>query len=315
MTALFLAWYFLYVLLAAYAPDFMSQKVYKEINVGLLFGFGQFISTFVITILYVRWADREFDPRAEALAQMTDSKEGHDRERFVVPLPATDVGNPALNITIFAIFVVVTLVIVIRVSRATTRRADSTTPEVAPSPAARTASPSRVTTSRPRASSASPAPSPCNGYDGFLYSIGFLVAWLVALLLVAELLRNTGRFTMADVLSYRLRQRPVRIATAISALTVSFFYLLAQMAGAGGLVSLLLGIEGEMAAEPRHRARRRHHDHLRPHRRDEGDHLGADHQGAAPHRRHRGHHADGARQVQLQPLRALPERRGQLARR
>jgi uncharacterized membrane protein (DUF485 family) len=67
MTALFLAWYFLYVLLAAYAPDFMSQKVYKEINVGLLFGFGQFISTFLITILYVRWADREFDPRAEAL--------------------------------------------------------------------------------------------------------------------------------------------------------------------------------------------------------------------------------------------------------
>ena len=67
MTALFLAWYFLYVLLAAYAPDFMSQKVYNEINVGLLFGFGQFISTFVITILYVRWADREFDPRAEAL--------------------------------------------------------------------------------------------------------------------------------------------------------------------------------------------------------------------------------------------------------
>ena len=67
MTALFLAWYFLYVLLAAYAPDFMSQKVYKEINVGLLFGFGQFISTFVITILYVRWADREFDPRAQAL--------------------------------------------------------------------------------------------------------------------------------------------------------------------------------------------------------------------------------------------------------
>jgi uncharacterized membrane protein (DUF485 family) len=67
MTALFLAWYFLYVLLAAYAPEFMSQKVYKEINVGLLFGFGQFISTFVITILYVRWADREFDPRAEAL--------------------------------------------------------------------------------------------------------------------------------------------------------------------------------------------------------------------------------------------------------
>lgn len=81
------------------------------------------------------------------------------------------------------------------------------------------------------------------GYDGFLYSIGFLVAWLVALLLVAELLRNSGRFTMADVVSYRMRQRPVRTAASISTLTVSIFYLLAQMVGAGALVALLLGIE------------------------------------------------------------------------
>jgi cation/acetate symporter len=81
------------------------------------------------------------------------------------------------------------------------------------------------------------------GYDGFLYSIGFLVAWLVALLLVAELLRNTGRFTMADVLSFRLKQRPVRMAAATSTLTVSLFYLLAQMAGAGGLVALLLDVK------------------------------------------------------------------------
>ncbi|MCF4119751.1 cation acetate symporter [Antribacter sp. KLBMP9083] len=81
-----------------------------------------------------------------------------------------------------------------------------------------------------------------NGYDGFLYSIGFLVAWLVALLLVAELLRNTGKFTMADVLSFRLKERPVRLAAAFATLAVVFFYLLAQMAGAGGLVALLLGV-------------------------------------------------------------------------
>src|ERR671921_1052189 len=80
------------------------------------------------------------------------------------------------------------------------------------------------------------------GYDGFLYSIGFLVAWLVALLLVAELLRNSGRYTMADVLAFRMRQRPVRTAAGTSTLVVSFFYLLAQMAGAGGLVALLLDI-------------------------------------------------------------------------
>nr|WP_258349523.1 cation acetate symporter [Saccharopolyspora gregorii] len=83
------------------------------------------------------------------------------------------------------------------------------------------------------------------GYDGFLYSIGFLVAWLVALLLVAELLRNTGRYTMADVLSFRMRERPVRTAASLSTLAVSFFYLLAQMAGAGGLIALLLGIESK----------------------------------------------------------------------
>ncbi len=81
------------------------------------------------------------------------------------------------------------------------------------------------------------------GYDGFLYSIGFLVAWLVALLLVAELLRNSGRYTMADQLAYRMRQRPVRTAAAVSTVGVSIFYLLAQMVGAGALVALLLDVD------------------------------------------------------------------------
>lgn len=81
-----------------------------------------------------------------------------------------------------------------------------------------------------------------SGYDGFLYSIGFLVAWLVALLLVAEILRNSGRYTMADQLAFRMRQRPVRTAAAVSTIVVSIFYLLAQMVGAGALVALLLGV-------------------------------------------------------------------------
>src|SRR6187401_3859297 len=84
-----------------------------------------------------------------------------------------------------------------------------------------------------------------NGYDGFLYSIGFLVAWLVALLLVAELLRNAGRYTMADVLAFRMSPRPVRTAAATSTVVVSIFYLLAQMVGAGALVALLLGVTDE----------------------------------------------------------------------
>jgi len=80
------------------------------------------------------------------------------------------------------------------------------------------------------------------GFDGFLYSIGFLVAWLLALLLIAEPLRNTGRYTMGDVVSFRMSQKPVRTAAAASTLVVSIFYLLAQMVGAGALVALLLGL-------------------------------------------------------------------------
>ena len=83
------------------------------------------------------------------------------------------------------------------------------------------------------------------GYDGFLYSIGFLVAWLVALMLVAELMRNSGKYTMADVLAFRMRQKPVRTAASISTIVVSIFYLLAQMVGAGSLVALLLGIKAD----------------------------------------------------------------------
>lgn len=79
------------------------------------------------------------------------------------------------------------------------------------------------------------------GYDGLLYSVGFLVAWLVVLFLVAELVRNCGRFTLADVVAARMSERPVRIAVGTASVTVSVLYLVAQMVGAGTLVALLLG--------------------------------------------------------------------------
>jgi cation/acetate symporter len=78
------------------------------------------------------------------------------------------------------------------------------------------------------------------GYDGFMYSVGWLVAYLTVLLVVAEPLRNAGKYTMADVLAYRLSPRPVRAMGSLSTLTVSTFYMIAQMVGAGALVSLLL---------------------------------------------------------------------------
>src|SRR5438445_7139437 len=82
------------------------------------------------------------------------------------------------------------------------------------------------------------------GYDGFMFSVGWLVAYLTVLLVVAEPLRNAGRYTMADVLAYRLKPRPVRAMASVSTLTVSTFYMIAQMVGAGALVALLLKDSG-----------------------------------------------------------------------
>src|SRR5437588_10391549 len=82
------------------------------------------------------------------------------------------------------------------------------------------------------------------GYDGFMFSVGWLVAYLTVLLVVAEPLRNAGKYTMADVLAYRLRPRPVRAMAAVSTLIVSTFYMIAQMVGAGTLVALLLKDSG-----------------------------------------------------------------------
>ena len=111
-----------------------------------------------------------------------------------------------------------------------------------------------------------------SGYDGFLYSIGFLVAWLVALLLVAELLRNSGRYTMADQLAFRMNQRPVRTAAATSTVAVSIFYLLAQMVGAGALRHAAARGRRRLRQGRDHDRGRRADDLLRDRRRQEGHH-------------------------------------------
>jgi cation/acetate symporter len=81
------------------------------------------------------------------------------------------------------------------------------------------------------------------GFDGFLYSIGFLVAFLTVMFLLAERMRNAGKFTIADVLAFRLRERPARVAAALGTLAVVAFYLIAQMVGAGVLIQALVGID------------------------------------------------------------------------
>jgi cation/acetate symporter len=151
------------------------------------------------------------------------------------------VGSPVVNIGVFAVFAVITLWIVYRASRSTTSTAGYYAAD-----SQFTGAQNGVALSGDFLSAASflgiAGSIAVHGFDGFVYSVGWVVAWLVGLLLIGELLRNTGRFTMGDVVAFRMRQRPVRAASAISTLVISFFYMLAQMAGAGGLVALLLDI-------------------------------------------------------------------------
>ncbi|GMU09621.1 sodium:solute symporter family transporter [Corallococcus caeni] len=86
-----------------------------------------------------------------------------------------------------------------------------------------------------------------SGFDGLIYSVGWLVGWPVVTFLIAEPLRNLGKYTFADVVAYRLKQTPVRLSAAVGTLTVVVFYLIAQMVGAGNLIRLLFGLSYETA--------------------------------------------------------------------
>ena len=113
------------------------------------------------------------------------------------------------------------------------------------------------------------------GYDGMIYATGWLVGWPALMFLIAEPLRNLGKFTFADVVAFRLRQVPVRIAAAFGGILTLLFYVLAQMVGAGNLITpdvrAALRVGGDQ--------RRRRDARVRALRRDDRDHLGADHQG------------------------------------
>lgn len=86
-----------------------------------------------------------------------------------------------------------------------------------------------------------------SGFDGLVYSIGFLVGWPIMLFLIAEKFRNLGKFTFSDIIAYRLEDKPIRIISAISGLSVILFYLIAQMVGAGSLIQVLFGLPYEAA--------------------------------------------------------------------
>ena len=116
-----------------------------------------------------------------------------------------------------------------------------------------------------------------SGFDGLIYSTGWLVGWPIVLFLIAEPLRNLGRYTFADVVALRFQETPIRIGAAIGTLATVVFYLIAQMVGAGGLIRLMFGISYETGGDPG----RRRDARLRAVRRHDRDDLGADREGGA----------------------------------
>jgi cation/acetate symporter len=156
--------------------------------------------------------------------------------------PATTLGDVRLNLIVFLVFVAVTLWVVYKASHG-----NRTTSDYYAAGGAFNGVQNGVAMSGDFLSAASflgiSGAIAVYGYDGFVYSVSWMVAWLVALLLIGEGLRNTGRFTMGDVMAYRMSRRPVRAASAVSTLVISLFYMIAQMAGAGGLVALLIQVE------------------------------------------------------------------------
>ena len=175
----------------------------------------------------------------------------------------------------------------------------------AASPASRTASPSPATTCRRPRSSAFPASSTCRAIDGLIYSVGWLVGWPIVTFLIAEPLRNLGKFTFADVASFRFQQTPIRILAACGTLVTVAFYLIAQMVGAGSLIQLLFGLPYMYAVigvgVP--------DDHLCDLRRHGGDDLGADHQGLPAARRRDLHGLHGSGQVSASARKPCSPRR------
>ena len=246
-TIFFLSWYIGFILLAGYAPDFMARSVYEGLTVGYCLALTQFVMVFALGLMYLRRSERMYDPLAE---QGRRARAGRSR----APRRPSAGGDRAMTIAatnvealvIFAIVLSITLVITYWASKRMTG-ADVFW--------AAGRSISGVQNGLAISGDYLSAASFLGiaglififGFDGFLYSVGFLVAFLTVMFLLAERMRNAGKYTIADVLSFRLRERPARTAAAMGTLTVAAFYLIAQMVGAGVLVQALVGIDFSIA--------------------------------------------------------------------
>jgi cation/acetate symporter len=256
-----------YILLVAFSPATLARPVSDGavLTVGIAFELTMFVSFWLLTALYVRRANREFDAQTEEIIKEAVYEEGRASKvtklagaalLLLLPVLASAGGaleGPAekqpLNvhaIGMFLVFVAMTMGITWWASRKTKTATDFYT-----AGGGITGFQNGLAIAGDYMSAATllglTAMTYGQGYDAYIYMIAWFVGWPVILFLMAERLRNLGRFTFADITSYRLDQTKVRSMAAVSSLIVVVFYLIAQMVGAGQLIKLLFGLDYAVA--------------------------------------------------------------------
>ena len=225
--AVYLVLYGGFVLLAAFSPRAMEATPLAGVNLAIWYGFGLIVAAIVLALIY-GWACRPSESRTST----TRRPPGR---------PAVTHDSSALAIAVFLAFVAVTLGISFYLGKK------------AKSSAGYFAAHGQIPWFVNGVAFAGDYLSAASflgicgmiafyGYDGFLYSIGYLAGWVVALFVVAEPMKRLGKFTFADALNARFNSRGIKLAAGISTLAVSIFYLIPQMVGAGVLVQPLLGL-------------------------------------------------------------------------
>ena len=257
-------YYFLLPIGAAYFQELYKIKVWGPINVGLLFALSEFVVAWGIAFVYSRRANAEFDRNGvgnRPRCGKTDGRKKMSRHRFAflaAGLALLAAASPALaqsavadkwrwlTFLVFGVIISLTMYVTYLAAKRVKSVADFYTAG---------GGVSGLQNGWAIAGDYLSAASflgiagliSLYGYDGFMYSVGWLVAYITVLLVIAEPCRNIGKYTLSDILAYRNDPKKVRIVGAISVITVSTFYLTAQMVGGGVLVKTLIGIDYEIS--------------------------------------------------------------------
>jgi len=266
LSSIVLFFFYGYILMVAFAPATLARPIVEgaTLTLGIAFELSMFVGFWVLVALYVRRANTEFDHLTQEIVKDAVRDEAAFKAGKVVTgllllaLPALalaagplegQVEKQPLNvhaIVMFLVFVGMTLGITYWAANRTKSASDFYT-----AGGGITGFQNGLAIAGDYMSAATllglSSMVYSQGYDGYVYMIAWFVGWPIILFLMAERLRNLGRYTFADISSYRLDQTKVRTLAAVSSLTVVIFYLIAQMVGAGQLIKLLFGLPYEIA--------------------------------------------------------------------